>query len=535
MTATLLPQQKASLTEYLRRTEPRLFYALAHHRNTGKKKMSFEGKRYLLPIYSDNSRDIVVQKSVQCGISEWEIIEAFSKCSQGLAVFFVLPKYDLRNSFVANRVDKCIEMVPFYRRMLKDAVGDSDSKNLKHFANGTIKFASSNTISDFSEFPADVVIIDELDRCDQQNIAYANDRIVASKHKYTRKVANPTIEGFGIADEFKNSDQKEWMARCDKCQTYQELDFFKNVVEEVSEKEYQLLDREWTKDCGRDIHTVCVNCSQPFDRLTEDAYWHRKNPASDVSGYHISRLMDAGTAVAELWKIFQSAQGNETKMQVFFNSDLGIPYQSKGSKLTDFLLDQCVDDYAMPSSGEDTIMGVDVGAVLNVTISKIEDGRRRKVHVGTVNQFEELDILVRVYGVSCCVMDALPETRKAKEFRDRFRGQVYLCQFHTNEGGTQEIKINQDEYMVTCDRTQVMDDAHADILTKNVILPRGAKTIDNGQFYEQMCAPTRIFDEKMGRFVWREGSKPDHYRLADTYEKIAMTIQRKMGVKAWTL
>ncbi len=497
--------------------------------------MSFAGKKYLLAIYNDNSKAIVIMKSVQCGISEWLIIETLTKGEIGLSTFYVLPKFDLRNTFVANRVDKLFNMVPFYRQLLKEAIGDADSKQIKHFANGTIKFASSNTISDFSEFPADMVIIDELDRCDQNNLAFAADRVKASKHKLIRKVGNPTITGFGISDEFKASDQKEWMVRCEHCATYQELDFFKNVVEEVQEGEYELRDKEWTKESGRDIHTICANCQKPFNRLNEDAYWHRKNPESETSGYHITRLMDAGTPVKELTDIFFKALGNETKMQAFYNSDLGIPYESKGAKLSPFLLDRCVEDYAMPSSAEETIMGVDVGSVLHVNISKLEDGRRKKVYISTVGQFEEIDILIRLYGVNCCVIDALPETHKAKELRDRFKGTVWLCEFHSKEGGTKEITLNQDEYKVICDRTQTIDDAHADILKKNVSLPKNVKTIDDGRFYEQMCAPTRVFDQESNRYVWREGSKADHYRLADVYENIAATITQKMGVKAWTL
>lgn len=531
----LSQQQKASLVELLRRTEPRLYYALAIHRNTSNQMLTFAGRAYLLAIYGDNSQEIVIMKSVQCGISEWLIIETLSKAEQGYSTFYVLPKFDLRNTFVANRIDKLFNMVPAYKKMLREATGDADSKQIKHFAHGTIKFASSNTISDFSEFPADIVIIDEMDRCDQGNLAYAKDRTKASKFKLSRKVANPTITGIGISDEFKRSDQKEWTVCCEHCKVYQELDFFKNVVEEITEGEYQLRDREWTKESGRDIHTMCSSCGKPFDRLSEQAYWNRKNPDSSISGYHITRMMDPATTILELYKIFDEATGNETKMQAFYNSDLGIPFTSKGAKVTEFLLDKCVEDYAMPSSGQGCIMGVDVGAVLHVNVSEIKDGRRRKVYIGTVPTFEEIDNIIRAYGVECAVVDALPETHKAKELRDRNRGIVWLCEFHPKEGSVKEITLKLDEYKVNCDRTQVIDEAHSDIVKRQVIMPQNARNIDKGEFYSQMCAPTRVFDEQSSRFVWREGSKKDHYRLADVYESIAGTITKKMGVKAWTL
>lgn len=532
---TFTTQQKTYLIESLRRTDPRMFFALVHHRNTGGRKMRFEGKHYLFPIYADNSRDIVIMKSVQCGISEWEILDTIVNCENGLSVFYVLPKYELRNTFVANRVNKLFNMVPYYRQRLKDSVGDADSAHIKHYANGTIKFVSSNTISDFLEFPADAVIVDELDRCDQKNIPYAYDRLKASTYKLTRKVGNPTISGFGIHDEFKNSDQKEWVVRCEHCNEHQELDFFKTVVEEYEQGMYRLRDSEWAEESGRDINTICAHCGKPFNRLSAHGFWLRKNPSSDVSGYHISRMLDGNTTIAELWKAFQRAQGNETKKQAFFNSDLGIPFESKGAKLSDFLLDQCVGDYSTKSNGVDTIMGVDVGSVLHVSVSEIENGKRKKIFIGTIPTFEELDIVIRQYGVTCGVVDALPETHEAKKLRNRFKGLIWLCDFHSKEGSSKELKLDHEFYKVSCDRTTVFDDSHADVLLKNVMFPINAKSIDEGKFYQQMCAPTRLFDEEANRFVWREGNTPDHYRLADVYEKIAATIKQLTGVRAWTL
>lgn len=533
----LSQRHKAYSIEFLKRNEPRLYFALAHHLTTSRQRLVFHNRPYLIPIYSDNSRDIVLMKSVQCGISEWLIIETISKSEQGLSTFYVLPKYDLRNTFVANRVDKLFNMVPFYKARLKEATGDADSKQIKHFWNGTIKFASSNTISDFSEFPADMVIIDELDRCDQENIPYAADRIKASKYKLTRKVANPTITGFGIAEEFKSSDQKEWMVKCEACGVYNEIDFFKVVCRQGEDGFWQLHDKEWTPESGRDINCHCFSCSKPFNRLSSDGYWHRKNPQSEKSGYHISRLMDAGTTVKELWDLWTAAQDNHTKIQAFYNSDLGIPYESEGAKLSDHLLDKCIGEpaYKMSPMENNSFMGVDVGSILNVNIAIEYQGKRKKVWIGTVPTFEELDRLMLLFGVKTCVIDALPETHKAKEFRDRFKTRVWLCTFHSKEGSVKDATLKTETYDVSVDRTQLMDDSHADILKRNVMLPIEAKTLDGGDYYKQMCAPTRVFDQKMNRFVWREGSRPDHYRLADAYEKLAFTLANKNGVKAWDL
>lgn len=497
--------------------------------------MSFYRRKYALDIYADNSKEIVIMKSVQCGMTEWLIIETFTKCEQGLSVFYVLPKYTLRNSFVANRIDKTINMIPYYRNRIKHALGDADSKDIKHFSNGTIKFASSRTDSDFLEFPADMAIIDELDRCDQKNIEKAADRLSASEYKLFRKISNPTISGFGIAEEFKRSDQKEWFVKCDHCGEWQRLDFFRNVVDEQGEGEFVLRDRDWNAGSAQDIDLICVKCCKPLDRFSDHAEWVKARQDSRVSGYHISKLIDPGTSIVELWEKWQMALANETKKQVFFNSDLGLPYESKGAKLTDALLDKCIRDYVMPSTGSGCVMGVDVGSVLHVSISKIDGEHRWKQYIGTVPHFEELDSLIVLYGVECCVVDAKPETHEAKKLRDRNPGIVWLCDYHSTEGSTKEISINDDTYHVVVDRTASMDESHADVLLEKVLFPKNAKTIDSGAFYEQMKAPTRVFDEEKNRYIWNEGTRADHYRHADNYEKIAMRISRSMGVKVWDL
>lgn len=534
MIKTLSTQQKLYSIELLKRFNTRLYYALCHHRNTRREKMDFTNRKWLLEIYNCDDKDMVIMKSVQCGISEWLICETLSKCEKGLSVFYVLPKYNLRNVFVANRIDRLFSMVPYYKDKLKRSSGEADSKEIKHYGTGSIKFASSNTEADFIEFPADIGVIDEVDRCDQRNIQMLEDRISASKYKQTRKVSNPTVSGYGIAELYKKSDQRTWKVRCDGCGDYYEIDFFKSVCREVSEGVYELLDKAWTEDSQEDIKVYCQGCGAEIDRLTEDGKWEPKRK-SRVTGYQISKLFDPNTTIVELWQAWQDAQGNETKKQVFYNSDLGLPYESTGAKLTEALLDKCVDDYVMPSTAAGAVMGADVGAVLNVSIAVIEDGKRKKVFIGTVLTFEEIDNLIAQYGVECCVIDALPETRKAKELRDRNPGRVWLCEYHGREGSTGEMKVNEDEHRVSVDRTQSLDESHQDIIKQQVIYPKNAKSLDRGEFYEQMKAPTRLYDSEKNRFLWVEGANPDHYRHADNYEKIAAKLILETGAKVWFL
>ena len=190
----------------------------------------------------------------------------------------------------------------------------------------------------------------------------------------------------------------------------------------------------------------------------------------------------------------------------------------------------------MPQTAKGCVAGVDVGSVLNVKISKLdEEGNRISQYIGTVPTFEDIDRLIAQYGIECLVIDALPETHKVKELRDRNRGIVWMCEYHSKQGSTKGLTIDDDEYKVSIDRTQSLDNSHSDILLKKVIYPSNARKIDEGNFYKQMCAPKRIFKEDKNRYIWDEGGKPDHYRHAENYEKIAQDLIQATGVKIWDL
>jgi hypothetical protein len=153
----------------------------------------------------------------------------------------------------------------------------------------------------------------------------------------------------------------------------------------------------------------------------------------------------------------------------------------------------------------------------------------RVVRIGTLRDFEELDGVMASFPGSC-IIDALPETRKAREFAVRHPRRVYLCTYVATDT-TSGFVVDPDAMTVKVHRTQSMDDSHASWIRGESRLPRDAASVPD--FYNQMCAPTRVFERKgetdSGRFVWREGEQADHYRHADNYSYLAMKIAQTVG------
>ncbi len=530
----------------------RLEFALLHHRNTRGQPLHFVARPYLWAIYRDRARERVFKKAVQCGVSELLIVDALAAASRGLQCLYVMPTQEKRDAFVANRVSRVIRATPFYRGLVRSGSGCANSAGLKHFGKGVIRFVGSNVESEFIEFPADLVIVDEVDRCSQENLPLVRDRLAASEHKLAAWASTPTLVGAGIAKLFDATDAKEWFVRCDACGERQPLDFFKNVVRQTADDEYELLDREWVEKnaclsgqtCptsptrptspgerrSPDLRVFCIRCGQPIDRLAQGE-WVARHPDCGVSGYHISQLFVPTCSVRELWDDWQAALQNDFERQRFYNSLLGEPYTAEGSGLSRADILACCGDYAMPHRAAGATMGVDVGEWFHVRISDHpEPGVRRAVFIGRVREVGELDLLLARYDVRCCVVDAQPEAHLVREWQKRHPpGRIWRCVYTDDD--VRELRKDHREGIVRAARTPSLDAATEDILSRRNALPRNAATLDGGDFVAQMTAPVRTLvtgPQGAQRYVWTKPAA-DHYRHADNYDALATRLRAGKG------
>jgi len=495
---------------------PRLFFAIAYHRNIYAKPMEFHDKPYLMDIYRDDAHEIVLKSSVQTGKSEFLIISAHSWAERGLQVLYCLPTIDIRNLFVANRVDRLYKEVPHYY----ESVRGTDQRGLKQFGdkNGSIFFLGSNSSTTFIEKPIDLIIGDETDRFDQANYEKAPDRMTASPYKLWYEASNPTVDNYGIDFRWRKSDQREWFVKCQSCNKWQALDWFRNIVEPTDDNSYQLIDTEWQPGMTREPNIFCIRCGSPLNRYDIRGCWVARHPSRDKThGYHIHQLLSSFVLISSMWEKFLDGLQSDIKMQVFYNSQLGLTYSGKGSKITDSILNACKDDYFMPVQADGCFMGVDVGKVLHVVIWQlVHGGRMRLVFAGTVKEFEDLDYLFARFNIISYCLDAMPETRKSMEYAKKHIGRGWVCRYHN---GLTEIKKDEEERVLSADRTMIMDRVMSWFVGRNFILPQNAHTLDKGDFYSMLTTPTRFFEEEKQQYSWQ--GDPDHYFHAIVYSLLA--------------
>jgi len=463
---------------------------------------------------------------------------------QGHFVIHATPTEGDRNEFVHNVFDPVVNMVPLYRRN-KGGVNNVGIK--KFFGNGGVKFAASQAPTAFFSTPAQVVIIDEMDKCNMKNLKFSKSRTAAtrillaeeSKHIW---VSNPSYKDQGIDGKFKLSDQKYYQFKCQHCGEWQDLDFFTNVVRMIDEYNFELIDTKYKTDDVRDVHCLCRKCGGIIDREESTQEWVKKRPdIIDVSGYQISQLFTQQFYIRELVADFEAAlNGDETDRQVFWNTKLGLPYSGAGTNISEDDIRECiVDDYTMPKTSEYTVGGLDTGIYLQLAIDELVDGTRRKaVFRDKLSSWDDVKNVCHRYNVRCMVIDAQGDIHALRDFQRNFKQYgVWLCEYikaeHVSTGEWNQVERydggGRRSKFVQINRTESIDNMVASIQQGIVIYPKQILHAQKGEWLDHMMAPKRKrVDRKDGgvRYIWDEDGKPDHAFHAENYVHIAARMRK---------
>lgn len=498
--------------------------ASRHHRTHKNVALDFDRHRFQVAILKDDAQRVVVRKSTQCGISELGLVWVMACLDQGYNVLYVFPGQPLRNQFAAERIQTSLYLTKAYQSMLVGAsfrVGAgkvSEAAMMRQIGSGTLALVGSNAPAGFKSFPADAAVIEEVDECNQDNLKRVPDRFGASDYRRTWSIGNPTLEDFGIDRLYKAGDQKRWFLRCDRCGERQVLDWFENVVREVSENVF-----EHRGDNG--FQVVCRRCEKPLDRLGPGE-WVQTYQGRKVSSYSISKLFSGSVPIDEIAERFQEGLFDLTARQVFYNADLGLPYTPKGAKLTDDLIRKAVRGFPRQSTGEDCVIGIDVGGLLHCVVLN-QSGQA--IEVVALHDFDELDNLMAAYDATA-IIDGRPEARAARKFSDDHPSRVWICDRYDAVPKAQTWKIDEDLRTIAIDRTASMDASHGALLRETLTLPADAESIEDpagSKFFDQLKATTRVFDPARRIHVWTKGV--DHWRHALNLANVALEVRKHLG------
>jgi hypothetical protein len=484
-----------------------------------------ENHKYLRQIYQDTSRRMVIRKASQVGVSEFAVSRALWSCDQrDMNVFYVMPTLPDVYDFSQMRVGPAIEVSPYLEGVVVDAISGGKKKGANRALMRRIRnrfltlrgaaVTNAGHARGLKSVPADLAIRDEVDEMDQRVAEIVRKRLAHSKHREELAMSTPTYPGVGIDAEWAESDQCLWHWPCPSCGEWvaPTLDHIVTDWDDLDQPS------EWHGKSDGRAFIACDRCGGELDRSAWGE-WIPAYPEREVRGYQISRLVTENGDLLELVKALRTT--NESRRKEIHNQDLAEPFQVKGGQISDAEIDACRRDYLLGETKAPlSFAGVDVGRVLHVVIRARPDehGDRRMLWAGEVANFSDLKPLFARYRVKTTVIDAMPETRKAREFQSDMPEQmVWLCYYTgTVEKKAEEAIWNDDELIVSADRTRVLDATYSQFYAEVNTLPTNIKELRD--YYDHLKASVRVTREtNSGPVTTYINSKADHYAHAETY------------------
>jgi len=472
----------------------------------------------------------VVLKSAQCGISEIHVAEAIhAAIYNDRNILYTMPAGEQMQQFVDARARNAIETNDFLRRFVTGTL------NLKKFSlnHHQIYFRGVQKRRQIISVDVSSLFLDELDVYEDGTVATLEKRLGATSTPIKRYFSTPSFHGLGISLYYygsdylrqRGSDQRVWTIKCDACGKWNEdLHWIDNVID-LNEKDAKF--SFYTPN----VVVVCRYCRQRIDRLSSNAEWVAKvTENSDYChGYHISKLF---SPLADLNKLWESSK-SFIEEQEFWNSDLGLPYEPKGSRVTRSMIDSCRGSHVLLiKSNIPTFMGVDIGQKIHVITAYPDENKRIKVvSAEELDKWSDLPAYYREFNCHGMMIDMNPDKDEAMEFQAA-HDNVYLAFFSQHLERTKDrFTLDSNTNLVQIHRTLMMMYVADAFAGKIVNLPLNIEQVRN--FYIHLCSPIKATKEDvLGNPIifYPKTKDPDHFYFCMLYLMLAIDIGSKQTI-----
>jgi hypothetical protein len=385
----------------------------------------FNHHKYMIPLYMDNSQEIILMKSAQMGATVYELSELlhFTLFNEGVKACLFFPTQDGVTKLSRDRMTPLIAS----NKQLAEAVEDTDTLGYKRIGDKSALYLQHlGGIASKDSTPFDMISFDEVRLLNPADIDQARERVSHSRYKKVRMVSTAGMPNSDIHRQFLRGTQNFFYSSCG-CREGVILShvFPDCIVERKGETYYR-----------------CPRCGYRI-RDPQNGHYVSHNPGAPVQSYHISQMLSHFISPAEILDAYRTTQN----LKEFFNAKLGIPYVDKENiPVTQEELDCCVNRDCSwgPDKGQ-VAMGVDqMGGNNHVIIAKrLPGGKKRIIHIEVIERdnpiyfedgepitpFKRLYELMREFNVDMCICDALPNYNDAKDFAQAFPRRVFLSTY----------------------------------------------------------------------------------------------------------
>lgn len=500
---------------------------------------SFVDHEYQLEIASDTSREIVIRKCSQVGISELSARITLATCAivPGYTVAYTLPTAGFASTFMKTRIDPVIQGSPYLSSMLQ---GEIDNTEVKKLGDSFLYLKGAQSSNAPISVPCDELVHDEVDFSDPEVLSQYQSRLTHSKYKRKKKLSTPTLPNRGIDYDFQRSRRKFNMVICDHCNHYFIPDYFTHVrIPGFTGDLREIKKSTLHKYNYVDAFVECPKCGGKPSLQPKHREWVTENPGDNfvASGIQVSPF-DAPNIITPSYLVEASTQYK--RYVDFINFGLGLPTVDSDATLTQDDVDACIDSGLEESSGS-VVMGVDMGSLCHFTIGRVRgEGQIRIVHVEQVpvakvrSRYEEL---IRQWHPRITVMDAFPytETVLALQTVDaRLYGAVYTQSKGLETHNVVDRPEDRDEAevdlrQVNINRNRAFD-AYMDFIREGMLSKRSCPLDAEWKAQHTDMRRVKAWDGQTKELVYKwvkseEGE--DHFHHSGLYMYIASMI---MGV-----
>ena len=485
---------------------------------------SFDRHEYLREPYEmiRKAPEVIFEKAAQMGLSTLELLDTYHGARYGSyphGVLYLLPSKTDVTEFSKSKAQTLVDENPIIKSWLQM----TDTANVKKVGSSWLFFRGMQSRIGLKTITVDKIVFDEIEEIEDWTlVALAEERMshIEEGKKFIHRLSVPSIPGYGVDAYFsgspdvgiKSSDQRFLNFQCEHC------------------NEWTCFEDEWP-DCIIEVDAkkerairICKKCHRELP-LTSKIEWVPKVLESNVLGYHFSQLF---SYYVNPWKLLDQFR-KKRELTTLFHDKLGIPYVEAEARLEiKDILALCGSNLQFNAHPGPCGMGIDQpkveGGKFHVIIAYRETNQPCIVaRICIRNTWNEIYDLMNTYNVSRCVVDALPDQAKAREFAKVHSGRVFLCYYSDKQKGAP--KWNDVDWIVSVDRTESLNSSTRAFHESKVYLPRLDDEIKTFARHCHNIARKKDEDKDSGqiRHVWvKTGS--DHYRHAFNYLYLALPM-----------
>jgi hypothetical protein len=495
-------------------------------KNTTLKGKPFSFNRYPFQraLVDDDHRNSATIKPSQVGVSEifQRAALAFLARHRNTKGIYAYPDDDMRKKNVQTRVMPMVEDTDIFNKQTTSSNKPVRSIQLLQI-NQSFLYMTGSKEGDATSTDADFVFLDEYDLHDMDIAGLFSSRLLNSDWKIKRYFSTPTFTQYGIHALYENSDQMEYLIKCDACNHWQfplfeekfiHLPGLPSGLESLTE-----LDQSTIEHFKIDLeasYVCCERCRAPLDLGREsNRAWVAKYPSRQYARGRRVNPFSVSTrpprdVILELVDMKKKGQ----TIRRFKNTILGEPEDSSTARISEASIKACITGMAqIPTINKHvpTWVGIDMGHFCTITVGQgysIEAMQVVMVETCPVGRIvDRAKELCNAYNVMGGLCDRHPESNTADAIREATHGRILPCEYR----GDKEINVVKDPLgkvlYLQANRTMLLDKVAAAIRGQYISFS-GYGTLENDIVTHLR---NMVRDEQPEQpAVWRKLDSQDH-------------------------